>query len=283
MEELEELREDENTHFEREIQGNGSQIFSEPYSYNAVERLKHVINTFFDQGKNQYYKILVDGICVVGKTSDGRKFDNYLPFVNKYSKSVEVRLYQGKSFNCNKYRFVVNIGLSGFEGEQTEEERINNAIEAHKRELEFKAIQQELESSKKKLKKLKKSQKDDDTEEGGFNFDTVTNLVQNAVGLVGQLRGGAAPPIAGVGQSIQPQAEVEVESIDEDSESKSSGKLKVGKKARKLFEQLALQLSADEMIDLIHMVKEMSNYPEVYQKYRQEIELLIKNEQNGQA
>ncbi|NOQ75642.1 MAG: hypothetical protein GQ574_26780 [Crocinitomix sp.] len=282
MEELEELREDENTAFERESQGNGSQIFSEPFSHNAVGRLKHLVNTFHEQGKNQYYTIHVDGVRVVGKTADGRKFDNYIQFVNNYSKLVEVRLYQGKSFNCNKYRFIISSTLSGIEGEKTEQERINSAIAAHKRELEFKSIQQELEGSKKKLKKLKKLQKESESEESGFNFDNVTSLVQNAVGLVGQLRGGAVP-IAGVGQTIQPEAEVEIESVDDNSNSESKGKPKVGKKARKLYEQLALQLSADEMIDLIHMVKEMSNYPEVYQKYRQEIELLIKNNQNGQA
>ena len=93
--------------------GNGSQVFTEPYSPPAIGRLKHLVLTFYGQGERKYYSIIVDGETVVPKNCDGRKFNNYLRFVNKHTKTVEVRMYKGFSANCNKYLFVMTNGLSG--------------------------------------------------------------------------------------------------------------------------------------------------------------------------
>ena len=107
---------------------NGVQVFTERYSESAINRLKDLVVKLYHLGERKFYAILVDGEFVVKKNCDGRKFDRYLNFVNKETREVEVRMHQGKSFNHNKYIFVLRKGLTGIENSETVQNRIDKAL-----------------------------------------------------------------------------------------------------------------------------------------------------------
>lgn len=281
MEAFEELQDE--PRFERETRDNGSQVFTEPYNEGALSSLKHLILAFYEQGKRKYYSILVDGETVVPKTSDGRKFDNHLRFVNDYTKMVEVRLYQGYSFNCNKHQFIINRGLAGLTGGASEQDRINKAIEAHKKALEYEAVEAELKANRKKLKKLKKQKKA--SGDSGFSLGKLKEIVSGAVGIVGQIQAVRNGGVAGIPQTTPAEeSEVEIEREDESTdEGLSKKEHKKVKKAQKLFYQLLDEVGIDGILETIQIMNGLSEYPELNLRYLKEMNQLKKNRKNGEA
>ena len=250
------MEELENIH-ERVIdkRGNGSQVFTEPYSQPAIGRLKHLVLTFFAQGERKYYSIIVDGETVVPKNADGRKFNNYLRFVNKHTKTVEVRMFQGYSANCNKYLFVLSSGLSGTSQSIDLQAEIDKALQEQKIQNELQTLRINVEKKDKKIKKLKKL-----LENSGINMADVNTLVQEGKGILGALGFGVNNGISGMPPEPEAEVEIEIEEEDQNEEEEIYQQLvnNVGKKGIKKALRVMTMLSTHPELEskLVEIIKE---------------------------
>lgn len=213
MNEIEERAESQGQAFNVEVKPNGTEVFTEPYSERAVRRLKKLVLNFYYQGSKKYYSIHVDGEKVVDRTSDGRKFNRYLQFVEKETRVIEVRLYMGESFNCNRYLFIINKDEVSVEKEDMEE-RIKQALEAQEKENELLYLRAALEKKERKLKKLKKQVGEKDE---GISLGAVKEFLIEGKGLVDAFRGNGSSTQLGDAPPVQ-ETEVTIEAEEEPSE-----------------------------------------------------------------
>lgn len=257
---------------EVEVRGNGTQVFTEPYSKEAVARLKNLVLAFYDQGENKYYSISVDGETVVAKTSDGRKFERYEKFINEHTQHVEVKMYQGLSPNCNKYQFTISRGLSGTgQGfdlmkqieKAREEERVKIELETTKTKL--KEALELIEKKDKKLKKLK--------EEMPTGADTIEKLAGTISGVISTISAARNPALAGV---PQPEAEVKIEPEQEESELEEDES-----KSLQTYNAIVAKYGEDQIDKAFSWLVAISENPELMAKIKEE--LTKKNNSNGQA
>lgn len=208
---------------EREIaiRSNGSQVFTEAYSGQAVKRLKDLVKAFYNQGERKYYCILVDGEIVVPKNADVRKFSRYLQFINKNTHQVEVRMYQGTSPNCNKYLFIFNkaAALSGNSSELSVQEQIEKALEKQRIENELVSLKEQLEQTIEERDELIK-----ENEERGTGLEQLTKLLKEVAPLAGAFGLTPKTGLAGTTQEAKPDAEVDIEIESEKKESTPENK-----------------------------------------------------------
>ena len=251
-----------------ETRGNGSQIYTEPFSENAIGRLKHLVVTFYNQGERKYYAIAVDGETVVPKNSDGRKFNRYLQFVNEDTKTVEVKMFQGYSPNCNKYLFVLNKGLSGVAGQQENvQAKIEAALKAQEIQNELEWLRTELEKKDKKIRKQKKM-----LENSGINMVEVNKFVQEGKGILGALGFGInSGGVSGIPQ--EPEAEVEVEIETEGDQPHSE--------EQEIYHQLVENVGKKGIKKVLRIMTKLSQHPELESKLDEVLN--NKNKTDGQA
>lgn len=250
-----------------EKRNNGSQVYTEPYSKESVNRLKSMIFTFFNQGEKKYYSISVDGENVVPKNYDGRNFSKYMQFVNKHTKVVEVRMYQGESPNCNIYRFIINKEITqlGKTPVIDVQKQIDKALEDQKLKQELSLLRKELEKKKKKIKKLK--------EEGtnGVDFD---KIFSRGIEVIGAIKGnGASSNLSGTPNV--PESEVEIE-IEEKSTSPEYDK------SHKVIQELLKIVDEKSLFNAVGWVAVLVTNKELQEKIENEINK-IKNKENGEA
>jgi hypothetical protein len=197
---------------------NNGEVQNASYSAERLESLKKIVEQRYEPNisKGKRYCILVDNEIVVGTTTDPAKFDDYFDFVEPHTRSVEVRLFFGTSPNHNKhiFRCTPNNGLSGIEQHsKIEEERQRWKLE------------QDLGSYKRKARKYKRrlakatsmlEEANTENEELQGNND-IKNIVVQALSF---MRSGKKSdddsPLHG--SPNQPQSEVEIEGITQESE-----------------------------------------------------------------
>ena len=259
MEELEKIN-------ERVVdkRANGSQVFTEPYSQPGIGRLKHLVLTFYGQGERKFYSILVDGETVVPKNCDGRKFNNYLRFVNKHTKTVEVRMFQGYSPNCNKYLFVMTNGLSGNAQSVDLQAEIDKALEEQRIQNELQRLRINVEKKDKKIKKLKKL-----LENSGINMADVNTLVQEGKGILGALGFGVNQGVSGL--PPEPEAEVEIEIEEESTLSEE----------QEIYQQLVNNVGKKGIKKALRVMTLLSTHPELESKLVEIIK--TKQSEHGEA
>lgn len=251
-----------------ETKANGSQVFNEPYSPEAIQRLQSLVNNFYQQGEKKYYSINVDGETVVAKNCDARKFNRYLPFVSEHTKKVEVKLYAGYSPKCNTYIFYIHRGLSGVP-QQTNVDvqvEINKALEQDRLQNELDQLRREVEKKDKKLKKLK-GIKDAIPEWP----DMLKGLIRTGVEAAGTLGFTRRPSLQGIPEQHAPETEVEVEMEGEDQSSE----------AREAFETLYEQLGEEQMVNLFNWMTAIGQSPKLQQKIQKEFEEMNQKKQNN--
>ncbi len=263
---------------EAETRANGSQIFTEPYSVEAIDRLRNIVANFYHQGDRKYYSVSVDGEVVVPKNCDGRKFTRYLPFVTKHTQMVEVKMYSGYSPNCNKYQFILNRGLSGMSHQpvnvQTE---VNRALEEQQLRHEMELLREELEKKKRKLKKYKEL-----TEEGESGLDKFRDLLKSGVELAGALGLRKVPGLAGAPEN-KPEAEVEV-TVESDKKPESKEQPKANEsESKKIYDELLAKVGEKEIKRALRIMALLSAHPELEETLTKELNKNQKTQSDGQA
>ena len=268
-EEREEMREETSGDFEHQRRANGTQVFRETYSEGAIQRLKHLIKVSYEEKKNRFYSILVDGETVVDRTSDVRKFDTYVKYRNPFTKVITVMMYKGYSFNCNRYEFTVNPSLNGLSG-LTQKEEVQKAIAEFKREQEHEALQKSVKKKSKKLRELRAIMEEIEGEnESNIDFDRVTGMIQKALGLVSQIKGNPPAALGGV-ETIEPDDDdISLEPVLE-VEEKPKKKRKQTEE-QQMFNALFGNLGKDEVIKMLAFMKNMSQHPELNAKFQEEL------------
>ena len=252
---------------EREIEKrtNGSQVFTEPYSEAGINRLKHLVLTFFNQGDRKYYSIAVDGETVVPKNSDGRKFNRYLQFVNKHTKTIEVKMYQGYSPNCNKYQFVMVKSLSGVPNQSVDvNAEIEKALAEQELKNELEWLRTEVDKKDKKIKKLKKV-----IENSGINMEKVTSFVKESKGILGALGFGMNTGVSGIPHEPESEVEIEIEEESEESEE------------QEIYNQLVENVGKKGIKKALRVMTMLSQHPELESTL--EKALNKKTDQDGQT
>ncbi len=278
-EEREELRAETSGDFQRETRDNGTQVFREIYSEGAIKRLRHLIKTSWSEGNKKFYSILIDGEKVVEKTSDVRKFDSYAKYLNPFTKVVTVLMYKGYSFNNNRYEFTVSHGLSGALGGQSQEERFQKMVADYKKEQEFKALKLELKKKTKKLKELKvmiEQVESEDEKESDFGFAKVSGMVNQALGIVHQIKGGAPPALGNAPASQLQEEEVIIEAVEEEEEKPKKKKKKT--EEEQLFGVLFKNQGAEQIIRMTNFMQKMSEHPDLNAKFQKELNNKSKEE-----
>lgn len=256
---------------DREItrRGNGSQVYTEPYSEAGMQRLMELVLTFYRQGDRKFYSIHVDGEMVVPKNSDGRKFNRYLQFVNQQTKTVEVRMYQGASPNCNKYVFVkasANVGLRGVDVQQ----EVEKALEQERLQSELKDLRKELERKNKKLKKLKLQA----LEEENKGMNQINEIVKNGAVLAGTIKGmfngGNAAGLSGAEQpTAERVSEVEVEIVEQGVQPEDNSKKKEAIKAKTIYKDLVAAYGEEGLENAMGWLSVLSEHPELQQQIKE--------------
>lgn len=196
---------------EREKRKNGTSVFNEPYSIEAIERLKSMIKTFEAQGKRKHYTILVDNETVVEKNASFHKFDDYRPFVNPHTKTIEVRMYLGMSPNCNRHVFhkseatlkgVLNASLPTVDVQA----EIAKALAEQKRVFDLSETQKKLKKKNKQIKKLKLK-----LGESSTGLEGIQDLATKAVQIAGMFKGGQTQLMGVQNQQTPTESEVSIE------------------------------------------------------------------------
>ncbi len=197
---------------QRDKRRNGSSLFNEPYSLEGIERLKSMIKTFEAQNREKFYSILVDNEVVVERNPHFEQFDDFKPFVNEHTRTVEVRLYIGSSPNCNRHVFhksettlkgAVSAGLQSVDL-QTE---IAKALAEQQRVYKLKQTQEKLRKKDKRIRKLKQQLADSTT-----GLEGIQDIAGKAVQLAGIFKKGDAPQLSGA-QPSEPTVTIEAEPL----------------------------------------------------------------------
>lgn len=242
--------------------GNGSQVFTQPFSEAGMNRLKHLIITFYKQGERKFYSVLVDGEIIIPKTCDGRKFDRYIQFVNPHTHTVEVRMYQGQSPNCNRHQFIVHKGFSGFGEPDNVQTQIDKALEQQATQNRLGELEKELSRKSKKLRKLKKFIDEADSESG---LDKVKEFASQLMGFAGALGIGRGIPTP---NNNSQESEVEIEP-DEDT----SG-------SQQIFDDMVETFGEEGVKNALGWMTVLASNPDLQEKLKEEIKNL-KQEKNG--
>ena len=253
-----------------ETKANGSQIYNEPYSSEAIERLKSLVINFHNRGEKKYYSIHVDGETVVARNCDGRKFNDYLPFMSDYTKLVEVKLYAGYSPKCNRYMFYLHRGLSGVS--QTEiknvdvQQKIKEALKQERLQNELNQLRAEVVKKERKIKKLKKVNDDHPTWPM-----MLTDLANSGANIAGLLGFGKNRGLQGAPEQVEADSEVEIEV--EDSEESTS-------ETHQIFQDLHAEYGEKGMKKLFGWLAVLAAHPELQKKLHKEFEKLAKEKED---
>ena len=266
---MEEVQNIANEGIERDVEkrSNGSQVFTEKYSEEAVDRLKNLVLTFANQGEDKYYMILVDGEIVVAKNCDGHNFDKYLQFVTKHTQSVEVRMFQGLSPNCNKYKFQMNKGLSGANQNVDVQAEIDKALEEQRLQTELKTLKEKLDKKERKIQKLKAKLEEKET-----GMEQFVELVKNGTQLAGAF---GINPNKGLSGTPEPESEVDVEIEEENQEPSVS-------ENQQVFNDLLNTFGEDGIKNALGWITILSTNPKLQEKMKEEINKL-NNQEDGEV
>lgn len=248
--------------FENTIRENGSQIKSEAYSRDNIKWLKQLIYDSFRNGTPKHYDIRVNDEIVVPRNSDSRKFDTYLKYFNNATQVVEVRMYQGNSPNCNKYRFITERA-STLSGVQNVSGLIQQALEEDRRKRELQDLTVENERLRKKVKKLKA-------------IADKSKPVQQIRGLLSEV--GAAyqsikgvRPLAGVPQPNQNHEDYTEVSVEVEGESESD----------QVYQMVKQELGEENTVKCYQMINELGKNPELFAKMAEELQRANEQENNN--
>lgn len=238
---------------------NGGKTFSEVYSTEHVEALKQLIARLREQGKTKFFSISIDDELIVQPTDQLEAFDGYLDFMQPFTKKVEIRLYFGRSPNCNRYVFHMHPqSLQGIPSPDIET-RLEQALEKQRLETQVMLLQNELKRKKKKLKAYKHIQAELDDKQ----ID-IKELLTKGMELYGQYQASKLPGVNGV-QGLPPAAQVEIEA--EVSE------------VDRFYQRLKESCTEKELQRAIRTWEIITKYPEL----RQEFSAIInsKNQSHG--
>ncbi|MBD3637202.1 MAG: hypothetical protein HUJ25_07625 [Crocinitomicaceae bacterium] len=267
---MEEMELDDNRHLEIERKSNGSQLFTEPYSAENVARIKTMLENFNNTGVKKFYSVHVDGETVVQRTCDARKFNDYLPFLNKHTKKVEVKLYSGYSPKCNTYMFYLHQALSGVSENKIDvQEEIQKALTQQKLEFELEQLRAKLKEKNKKIEKLE-SVIEGHSKWTPENVNSAISQGIQALGQINLMRKGVGLQGAPA-ENHQPQSDVQVEiHNDEDSEDFSE--------SREFFEEMLEEHGEETMKNAIGWMSVLAAYPHLQKRLKKEIDKLNQGE-----
>lgn len=237
---------------ERDKRRNGTTVFNNPYSREAIGRLKAMIKTFEAQEKSKYYTILVDGEIVVDRTDSHTKFDEYQPFVTPYTKTVEIRMYLGTSPTCNRHIFhksesSLRGAIMPSKNPINIQAEIAKALAEQKQQFELESTTQKLRKKSKQIKKLKQQLTESKT-----GLEGIQDLAGKAVQIAGMFKGAQAAELSGV-QEPQSEIEIEAEEISEEEAFYNDLVNEVGvngiKKALRVMELLSKHPQLEEVLN----------------------------------
>ncbi|MBI3133634.1 MAG: hypothetical protein HYZ14_03065 [Bacteroidetes bacterium] len=258
-----------------EVRGNGTQVFTEPYSRAAIARLKNLILAFFNQSEYKYYSISVDGETVVQRTCDSRKFDDYERFLCEYTRHVEVKMFQGTSPNCNKYVFTIpNKSASGLGmvGATDMQSQIDRAVEEQRVKMELENTRTKLieaqEAILKKDKKIKKLK-----EEIPSGADTAEKWVNTIGGVFSNIAAAKNSGLAGT--PVQPQAEASIEPDGEEEEETDETE------SLKIYKRLHEKFGEETIIKAFTWLAVLAANPDIGEKIKEALDQ--KKTENGKA
>lgn len=261
---------------EVEVRGNGTQVFTEPYSKEGIARLKNLVMAFYDQGENKYFSIAIDGETVVHRTCDGRKFDLHEKFISQHSQHIEVKMYQGLGPNCNKYQFTISRGLSGTGQIMDQQRQIEKAKEEERMKIELDSTKKELKEAKelleKKSKKLKKLKGEMPT-----GAETIEKLAGTLSGVISTIASARNPALAG---TPQPQAEVKIERESE-AEIEENEQEEDEPKSLQTYNSIVEKYGEDQVNKAFSWLIAISENPDLMEKFKDELNK--KKNANGQA
>lgn len=238
--------------FENSIRDNGSQIKSEAYSRDNLKWLQRLIYDSYKDGNPKVYDIRVNDEIVVSRNTDSRKFDNYLKYFNDTTQVVEVRLYQGNSPNCNKYRFITEKA-SALSGVQNVNSLIQQALEEDRRKRENLELRTENQRLRRKLKKLKI------IAEKSKPVQQIRGLLSE-VGAAYQTMKGVRP-LEGLDQADQEdytEVSVEVEGGESPSD--------------QVYQMVKQKLGEENTLKCYQMINELGQDPELFAKMQKELQ-----------
>ncbi|MBX9852068.1 MAG: hypothetical protein K2X86_09950 [Cytophagaceae bacterium] len=74
----------------------------EKFTEEKIEKLKKYIERYHSIGQAIEYEIVIDNFKTVRRTDDPSLFDDYKLFLVKDTREILIRLFTGKSNNCDK-------------------------------------------------------------------------------------------------------------------------------------------------------------------------------------
>lgn len=238
-------------------------VFTEVYTPERIERLKSIIRDFQQQGNGRRYCILVDGEMVVPVNTDENNFDNYQRYINAHTETVEVRMFFGKSPNCNRHVFHTKPTSLNGTPEKDIEQRIKEALQKQKMETQMSLLKRELKRKNKKLRQYKVLQAELDEKK----ID-IKELISKGIELYGQFNANQKGVVAPGAVEGTPPAEVEVH-IEPES------------KADKHYQQMKGQYSEKELEKALKTWEIFAAYPQLREEFNRVITQKIND--NGEA
>lgn len=156
-----------------------------PYSSVNIQMIYDNLKSIQNQGKARDFEIRIDDFTTVQRTSDLSMFHCYQNALKSESNEVSFILYKGNSRRYDKYVLVrkeTKILPSDESTKDYIESRIKEAVEEHKRTLEFQRLKEENKSQKERINELKeKISRLEEKEKGD-----IKSLIELAKGFIGK-------------------------------------------------------------------------------------------------
>ncbi|MBK7128237.1 MAG: hypothetical protein IPM74_12580 [Crocinitomicaceae bacterium] len=238
------------------------QIFTKNYSDDNVSRLKKLLLNPSQGHGERFYAIKVDGEFCVYRTSNPRSFDDYKEMIDGSTETVEVILYFGQSNNCNRHIFYLKEkSLNGADPIDFDK-KIKDALEKNDQAHLIVSLQQKVDDQEELIDELQ-----EELEELRKKTD-MTSLLKEGISLLGIFKG-KTPEGALAGAPPVPDAEVKVESADE--QKKEDTKQKEGYQAfSELYEKFG-DKGVNQVVQLLMAISKSD-------KLREGINKLVKEE-----
>lgn len=147
-------------------------ISKQKYDQGKMDKLAEYLRIYHQKDQPLDYEIIVDGLKVVRRTNDPDMFPMYENFVTADTKSIEILFYVGTSNVNDKHIFTLidepkEQGLSGIEIDNRIQEKVDQKVDQHKKDLEYEALkkdnkdlQEEVDELEKEVEKLEKEKED---------------------------------------------------------------------------------------------------------------------------
>lgn len=171
--------------------------YRQPYNPDKIDLIRKKLEMCYQKETPLYYKILVDGVCVVEQTTNLSEFDSFEKYFTPTTREVEIQVYTSNPQSPWHVKHIFDLivpedlygNFSGMSDKETSMEIVNNRIAINKLEGEIERLTDKLDQAKQKIKKRDKKiekleaklEEKEQQVQSNSSFDKFGSLVETGI------------------------------------------------------------------------------------------------------